>query len=731
MKQVLQNRAGVTTVRDVPAPPCPPNGVLVRNAFSAISSGTERARVEPGRRSLVSRARERPELVKHTLVMAGRAGIKNTRDKVRRKLAEEGPAGYSSVGVVTEVGCRGRGLVPGDVVACAGAGHANHAEVIGVPANLCVKVPDGVPLPSAALTTIAAIAMHAIRVSDVRVGEHAAVIGCGLVGQIVCRLLKCSGAVVYALDPVSERVDYAVASGADHGVGVGAEARTRISALTSGLGVDHAIVTAAAATNDPLVLGADIVRDRGALTLVGDVPIDMPREALYMKELRFRVSRSYGPGRYDQEYEERGLDYPVGYVRWTEQRNMKAVLDLQSRGLLSLEDLVDEVVAVDRAPDAYDQLAGPPAQRPRGAIVLQYSADERNAAPEQTNRPARNGRAGKFGPGSPRIGLIGCGTFAREVLVPEFRAAGATLELVGGGSGPSAEAAVRDLGFRRTADSEAAVIADDSIDAVVIGTRHGSHARLATSALQAGKHVFCEKPLALTLEELNAVVSAARGSAGTLAVGFNRRFAPLLVELREFVHGGASGGPITATYRVCAGQLPASHWIHDPDVGGGRVLGELCHFLDALQYLTDSPIVAVYASGHGGETVARQAHDNVVVTVTHANGSSGSIAYIARAAPTVGKERLEAFGPGGIGVLDDYRRAELHGASGSQRREGRRQDKGHREEVAAFLEGVREGRPPVPFAVVGNVSLAGLAAVESLRTALPVRLDARDPLPTA
>lgn len=726
MKQVLQNRSGVTVVREVPAPPCSPNGVLVRNAFSAISSGTERSRIEPGRRSLVSRARERPELVKDTLAMARRAGIRNTRDKVRRKLAEEGPAGYSSVGVVTEVGHKARGLVPGDVVACAGAGHANHAEMISVPANLCVKVPEGVSLPSAALTTIAAIAMHAIRVSDVRVGEHAAVIGCGLVGQIVCRLLKCSGVEVYALDLVPERVDYAVASGADHGFGVGADARKQVSALTSGMGVDHAIVTAAAVTNDPLVLGADVLRDRGALTLVGDVPIDMPRGPLYTKELTFRVSRSYGPGRYDLEYEERGLDYPVGYVRWTEQRNMKAVLDLQQRGLVSLEDLVDEVVAVDRAPEAYELLGGPPATRPRGAIVLQYGYDDLNGASENNAGPARTSGAAKPDSRPPRIGLIGCGGFAREVLVPEFRAAGARLELVGGGSGPSADAAVRDLGFRRTAENEQAVIEDDSIDVVVIGTRHASHARLAASALRAGKHVFCEKPLALSLEELQAVMSAARASAGILAVGFNRRFSPLLVELCEFVHGTAADSPITATYRVCAGQVPPSHWLHDLDVGGGRVLGEVCHFLDALHFLADSPIVEVFASGHGDEALTLQARDSVIVTVTHANGSSGSVAYVARSAPTVGKERLEAFGPGGIGVLDDYRRAEFHGASGTQRRDDRQPEKGHREEVIAFLDAVRAGIPPVPLEAVGNVSLAALAAVESMRTALPARLDTRN-----
>jgi predicted dehydrogenase len=721
MKQVLQNRSGFTVVRDVPAPPCSAAGVLVRTFFSAISSGTERSRIEPGQRGLVARAREHPELVKQALNMALHDGVRSTRDKIRRKLAEEGAAGYSSVGMVTEVGAKVLGLRPGDIVACAGAGHANHAEVVSVPTNLCVKVPEGVPLPAAALTTIAAIALHAIRVSDVRVGDRAAVIGCGLVGQIVCRLLRCSGAEVYALDVDTERVEYAISAGADHGVEVGATSGKRVKTLTSGVGVDQAIVTAAAATNDPLLLGAEILRDRGALTLVGDVPIDLPRGPMYMKELRFHVSRSYGPGRYDVNYEERGLDYPVGYVRWTEQRNMEAVLSLQDRGLLSLEDLVEELVVVDKASDAYGRLTGPPGQRPRGAIVLQYDevgGDGRRTAPVREARPLK--------PESkpPTVGFIGCGSFAREVLVPSFRSAGARLEVVGGGSGPSADHAARHLGFHRAVENEDAVIEDDAVNVVVISNRHGSHARLAATALRGNKNVFCEKPLGLTLEELQDVLSAAQASAGILAVGFNRRFSPLLVGLRAFVRGNAAEAPSTAMYRVSAGQFPPDHWQHDLEQGGGRVIGEICHFLDALQFLADSRIVEVHAAGHGDAALPLQAQDNVIVTVTHANGSVGSIVYVAQSAPTVGKERLEAFGPGGIGVLDDYRSLDLHGTSTTRRREGRRQEKGHQQEVIAFLEAVRTGTSPVPLKSVGNVSLAAFAAVESMRTGLPVRLGA-------
>jgi len=723
MRQVLQNRSGLTVVRNVPAPPCPPAGVLVRNAFSAISSGTERARLEPGQRSLASRARERPELVKQTVEMALRDGVKNTRDTVRSKLGEEGAAGYSSAGVVVEVGARVRDLRPGDRVACAGAGHANHAELVGVPANLCAKVPNDVPLSAAALTTVAAIGLHGIRVSNVAVGESAAVIGCGLVGQLTCRLLRAAGAEVYALDIDPQRVQDAVAGGADHGLEVNENVRARMKTLTGGVGVDHAIITAAARTSDPLRLGADIARDRGALTLVGDVPIEMPRGPLYMKELVFRVSRSYGPGRYDSEYEERGLDYPLGYVRWTEQRNMEAVMGLQQRGLLSLEDLIDEVIPVDEAARAYERLTADAGKRPRGAILLRYPDADGPLANGKLAVQARNVTSATATSGAVAVGFIGCGSFARDVLVPAFRAADARLEVVGGGSGPSASSAVQHLGFARMADSEQAVIEDGAIDAVVIATRHGSHARLVTDALMAGKHVFCEKPLAMTVEELQAVIAAADESNGIVAVGFNRRFSPLLIELRDFVRGGAEG-PITAAYRVSAGEVPGEHWVHDLEQGGGRIIGEVCHFLDSLQFLAGSPIVEVHASGYARTAPALQTTDNVIVSVKHADGSVGSVTYVARSAPGIGKERLEAFGPCGIGVLDDYRALELHGPAGKHRHAEKRQEKGHREEVAAFVAGVRTGTPPVPLADLVNVSQAALAAVESLRTGLPVRIDA-------
>lgn len=723
MKQVLQDRSGLTVVRDVPAPPCPPGAVLVHNLFSAISSGTERARVELSRKSLLAKARERPDLVREVVDRARREGIRSTREAVQRKLSEETPVGYSSAGRVIEVGAAVRDLAVDDLVAC-GGGSATHAEIVSVPRNLCAKVPPGVSLEAASLTTIGAIALHGVRLADVRVGDRVAVIGCGLVGQITCRLLRAAGAEVFALDLEPARADAAVRAGAEHGLAVGPATAKRVLTETGGIGVDQAIVTAATSSNDPLLLAAEIARDRGAIVVVGDVRIEAPRAPLYDKELSVRVSRSYGPGRYDAEYEERGLDYPISYVRWTERRNMEAILDLQARGRIDLADLVDEVFAVDEAARAYARLADPPGERPYGALLLSYDSRDAlsrealvvTAIPPVGSSPEPSTRTAPI-----RIGLIGPGAFASNVLVPAFVGAGARLEVVGGGAGPSADAARRRFGFARVAQSAEAVIADDDVDAVVVATRHGSHADLSIQALRAGKHVFCEKPLALSPEELESVVEAAVTARRILAVGFNRRFSPLLRELRDFLAEPADR--IAASYRVSAGRLEAGHWTHDLEQGGGRILGEGCHFVDSLRFLVDADVELVHATGYGAPELPVQATDRVAVNLTFSDGSIGAILYVADGSPRVPKERLEAYTADRTGILDDYRALELLAPTGARTTRPRRQDKGHRQEVEAFLRAIERGEPPVPLEEIVNVSMATLAVVESLRTSRPVRVE--------
>jgi predicted dehydrogenase len=691
----------------------------VRNLYSVISSGTERSTVELTQMSVVGKARARPDLVRQVVDTARREGISQTLRTVQRKLGEEAPIGYSSAGRVIEVGPQVAGLDVGDLVACAGGGHANHAEIVAIPRNLCARIPDGVSLKHAAFSTIASISLHAIRLAGAELGDRVAVIGCGLVGVLTARLLAAAGATVHAVDIDPDRVARATLARGSKGYVVGPDTAERIVADAAATGVDKALVTAAAGSNEPLLLAAEITRDRGAIVLVGAVPIDFPRAPLYGKELSFRVSRSYGPGRYDAEYEERGLDYPIGYVRWTEQRNMSCFLELLATGAVLVDDLIDEVVLVADAPLAYARLTGPANERPKGALVIEYSEPETHTvdgtlgASDHRKKTSPNG---SFNRSAVRVGLIGPGNFASKVIVPAFAEAGARLEVVGGGSGPSAEAASRERGFTRVASSAAAVIADEAVDVVVICTRHASHAELTRQALEAGKHVFCEKPLALTLDELYEVMAAARKGLGLLMVGFNRRFSDFLREARA--HLSAADTPVTVQYRVSAGRLSADHWTHDLSQGGGRILGELCHFVDCLTFLTGSPVSLVHAAAHRAPNVPLQGADNVVVTLVFENRSVGAITYSAAGAPKVGKERLEAFAGDRTVLLDDYRRLELHaGGQVTEQHKARTQDKGHRAEAHRLLDAIRRGGPsPIPVDELENVSAATLAVVESLRT---------------
>jgi predicted dehydrogenase/threonine dehydrogenase-like Zn-dependent dehydrogenase len=725
MKQVLQARNSSASVRDVPCPPCLPGGVLVRAAYSVISSGTERSRVELSQKSLIGKARERPDLVREVIGRAQREGLKATRAAVTRKLGEETPVGYSCAGRVIEVGEHVRGLRPGDAVACAGAGHANHAEVVSVPANLCAAVPDGVSLRDAAFTTIAAIALQGIRLADARLGERVAVIGCGLVGQITIRLLRSAGVETYAVEIDQARLEDARRGGAHHAFAPSNAARG-IAALTGGVGVDAALVTAAAHSSDPLHLAAEIARDRGSVVLVGAVPIEMQRGPLYEKELSFRISRSYGPGRYDREYEERGLDYPIGYVRWTEQRNMMAVLDLLARGALQLEDLVEDELPVDRAGDAYARLVDSDTPL-RGALVLSYPEQEVSSGDSSYSVVSSAPTAGQAGRAATarssdelRVGLIGPGSFASRVILPALIDAGARPEAVAGGSGPSAGAAARRLGFSRVLPDPHALIRDDAIDLVVVCTRHGSHAQLVVEALNAGKHVFCEKPLALTQDDLVTVIRAASESRGILAVGFNRRFSPLLRAARDFL--ARPGERMTVTYRVAAGRLASDHWVNDLTEGGGRALGEGCHFIDCLSYLTASPVVSIHAAGYSSDQLPVQAWDNLVITLGFENGCVGTVTYVADGSSDVAKERLEAFSGTRTAILDDYRQLVTYDGHTKRTIAHKTQDKGHRAEIASFLAGAQSGSPPVPLDAIANVSLATLAIVESLRTGSAITL---------
>ena len=686
MRQLLQNvSTGEITVEEVPAPLRDSRSLLVAARFSVISPGTERAVLEIGRASLVGKARARPELVRKVVDSARSEGIGPTYAKVRGRLGEPNALGYSLSGVVLEAGDDAP-AAPGDLVACAGAGYASHAEVVSVPRNLCARVPDGVAAEDAAYATVAAIALHGVRLAELKLGEVAAVIGLGLVGQLTLELLQAAGCLPLGVDLDRGRVELARRAGF-FATTDPAELEEEIARLSDRRGADAALVTAASKSPEPLATATAIARERAAVIVVGDVPFESPRAPLFAKELRLIVSRSYGPGRYDPVYEQSGVDYPAGYVRWTEGRNLGEVLRLMADGHLNPSRLTTHRFELERGADAYQLLGG---QEPSLGILLHYDATEAgsrrlflaNGAPRRPLRALRRER--------PRVGVVGAGTFARTVLMPALRRY-ADITAIATATGISARSSATRFGASLATTDPHEVIASPDVDAVVIATRHDTHAKYAVAALRAGKHVFVEKPLALSRDELSEVEQAAASSEAVLMVGFNRRFAPLAADLKQALAGR---GPIVATYRVNAGRLPRTHWTHDPEVGGGRIVGEVCHFVDFAVFLigaAPSSVVASAAIGDGSEP----REDTLSTTLRFPDGSLATILYSALGDPSLGKERVEVLGEAGAGVLEDFGELRLHRRAEETSRSGRR-DKGHAREMAAFARACHTGEQPWP-----------------------------------
>ncbi len=659
---------------DAPLPSLKPGWILVANRASLISAGTERTKVELGAKNLAQKARARPDLLKKVVDRARSEGIGSALSAARERLDALSPLGYSSAGTVIRVGAGVEGIAPGDRVACGGGGFATHAEVIAVPRNLIAAVPDGVPFESAAYATVGAIALHGVRRAEAQLGERVGVIGLGLVGQLAVRILAAGGCTLIGVDLDPKAVELAASGGARAFERDRDGLQSSVLEATGGLGLDSVLVCAAATSSDPVRLASELARDRGRVVIVGDVPIEADRALFYEKELELRLSRSYGPGRYDRDYEERGRDLPPAYVRWTEQAERAYALLTDDRG----------------------------EERPFG-ILLEYAYEERPAAP--TPHSAR-----RSGAGTARIGLIGAGSFARATLLPALRDAGAELAAVASGGGLTATDVATRFGFERAADSADEILADDSIDAVVIATRHASHAQLTASALRTGKAVFVEKPLAIDRDGL-AEVEEALAPDSLLMVGFNRRFAPLAVQLRNELEAVASP---TLLARVNAGPLPADHWAHDPEDGGGRLIGEGCHFVDLLSYLSGGPTVVVHALAVPHPQRPLECSDEVVATLRFGNGGVGTLVYTGGGDPRLPKERIEAFGGGLAAVLDDFRRLELS-RGGKRRVTKQRQDKGHKAELARFLAAVRGEAEAPAVSTYLDSTRATLALVDSLR----------------
>jgi predicted dehydrogenase/threonine dehydrogenase-like Zn-dependent dehydrogenase len=681
VKQVLQNlRSGATEVAEVPVPGVRPGHILIRTTRSLISVGTERMLVEFGKAGWIEKARQQPDKVKMVLEKIRTDGLVPTIESVKNKLDQPLPLGYCNVGVVEQVGVGVTGFSVGDRVASNG----KHAEVVCVPAILCAKVPDGVSDDEAAFTVLSSIALQGIRLAQPTLGETVAVIGLGLIGLVTVQLLRANGCKVIGVDFDETKLAAARAVGAETiNLGAGQDPVAFAETYTAGRGVDAVLITAATDSQEPVQSAARMSRKRGRIVLVGVAGLKLSRADFYEKELSFQVSCSYGPGRYDPSYEDRGNDYPIGFVRWTEQRNFEAVLDAMAQGRLMVGDLVSHRFPVDDAERAYDCIT---CGQPTLGVLLEY----RRAAVELL--PVRTVQVAATSPATPnqavtahaRIGFIGAGNYATAMLMPAFRAAGADMEAVACSTGVSGVHAARKFGIGRATTDTESLISDPNIDAVVITTRHDSHAALTCRALRAGKHVFVEKPLALTLEEIDEIESTlaevrAAGKSPILMVGFNRRYAPHVVRMKQLLAGVA--GPKAMVMTVSAGAIPASHWTQDPEVGGGRIIGEACHFVDLLRHLADSEIE--HASIDRMQSICG---DTATINLRFRDGSIGTVHYFANGSKAVPKERLEVFVGGRVLQLDNYR--VMRGFSWPKFRTMRlwRQDKGQLACAATFLQ---------------------------------------------
>lgn len=702
MKQLLQNlKTGETYLADVPVPEARDGQVLVRVRASAVSAGTERMLVDFAKSGLLGKARRRPDLVKQALRKARRDGILTVWEAAQGRLEQPLPLGYSCAGVVEAVGAGAEGFAVGDRVACAGAGYANHAEFAAVPENLCAKMPKGLEsFEEAAFATLGAIALQGFRLSEAKLGETVAVVGLGLLGQLAGRIAGAAGCRVLGVDLDPRRLDAARDGGFEAAV-PRAGAEEAASAFTDGRGFDAVLICADAPSNDPVELAGAVARDRGTVVAVGNVGLGVPRNAYYRKELTLKVSRSYGPGRYDASYEEGGLDYPYAFVRWTEKRNIEEFLRLAAAGAVKVAPLVTHRLPFASATDAYRVISNGRAE-PSLGVVLTYGAD----APA---RPAPAPAPAPAAPGAGGVGVIGAGQFATGVLLPILKRSGAPLRGIASASGTKAKAAADRFGFAFAAAKAAEVLADAGTGAVAVLTRHREHADQVCAALAAGKSVFVEKPLCLTFEELSCVEAAARAARGILAVGFNRRFAPFSAELKKAL----SAGPKAIQIRVNVGALPPGHWALDP-AEGGRLLGEGCHFIDWAAFVVGRPAETAEARPIG----AGAGEQDWSLRLTYGDGSVADILYISSGDAAAGKERYEVHAGGVSAVLEDFRRLTVWSGGGkTERRAWLKADKGHRAQWDAFWAAARAGGPaPVPLAEVLASTKAALAARESLRT---------------
>lgn len=715
MKQVVLNlKNGNLTVEEVPIPTLKGSGVLVRNHFSVISAGTEYGLVDLAEKSLIGKAKARPDLAKKVIDKAKRDGPISAFQQAMGRLEQRESLGYSSAGTVIAISNDVTNIKIGDRVACAGAGYANHADVAFIPKNLCVKVPDNVDLKDACFTTVGAIAMQGVRNADVKVGETVVVVGLGLVGLITVQILKAAGCRVFGIDLEELKAKLAVEIGADIAYPRNSDnIEEKVFQFTRGIGADATIIAAATRSNDPVEFAANITRERGKVVIVGLVGMDIPREQYYNKEIELRVSRSYGPGRYDRNYEELGQDYPFAYVRWTENRNMEAFVDLLAMNKFSMEKIITHEFTVYNAPKAYDIINQ---KKNYLGIVLEYDIkkDIEDKVVLRTPEIINNVNM-------PVVGVIGAGIFATSTLLPNLvKIKGIRLKGIAAASGISSESVGKKYNFEYCTSDHHKILSDPEINSVIVVTRNSLHAPLVIEALKNKKHVLVEKPLALNEKELKEISESWEEHKGHVMVGFNRRYSELGIKLKDFFNGRSQ--PMVALYRVNAESIPHDHWIYDPSEGGGRIITECCHFIDFMQYIIGSNPIEVFAKKIETQANSPEDAENVSITIFFEDGSVGTVIYTTHGDSSVSKEYAEFFADGMVGTITDFKKLELIKSGKKIKIEKKlTTEKGHKNELEKFFSMISKNDfTPLDSNII--TTYVTFKALESINIGKPLKI---------
>ncbi|MBL8005503.1 MAG: bi-domain-containing oxidoreductase [Candidatus Kapabacteria bacterium] len=710
MLQVVQHqKTGIVSAVEVPHPQCQPNSVIVKTFYSLISAGTERTSVTNSQGSMLQRAKKQPAAVRQVIDMVKKDGLKQTYDKIQSKLDSYKSLGYSVSGVVVESRCEEFAI--GDRVACAGAGYANHAEYVSIPKNLVCKLPDSVSFEDAAYTTLASIALQGVRQADIRLGETVAVVGLGLLGQITVQLLKSSGCKVIGLDIDTSLFPIAEKNGCDLVLPSTSESLPTINSFTRGYGTDAVIITAGTSSNQPVELAITMARKKSSVVVVGAVSMNVPRSPFYEKEIELKISCSYGPGRYDPLYEEEGIDYPVGYVRWTENRNMEAILDLLSQGALDFKALTTHTFQLDGVQKAYGLVTGESKEFSLG-ILLQYDISK---VPVQSVVIAKSFAATS----SISVGFIGLGNFAQSMLLPPLKEKGIQLHSVANSTPTSSRSAAERNGFQFAVSSPDEIIANNDVTTIFCASRHDSHFQYVLAAIEKNKPVFVEKPLCLSSAELKQIAEAVAKHNGRVMVGFNRRFSASFAKVASVFQ--YRNEPMMIHYRVNAGFVPKTLWVQHAEQGG-RIIGEVCHFVDTLLFLTQAKPVSVFAKSIQSDSTAISNYDNVSIIISFSDGSVGSISYLANGDSSLSKEYCEVHCENKSAIMNNFQTVDVYKNKSNSRFkfDG---SKGQKEEVFATIDAIKNGKEmPIPFEQLYLVTKTTFAIIESLSTNSPIQI---------